>query len=187
MPVLPTQYVLFSALPKPQYNCLPHHIIELSHTCLVVADGTAKQCISFQCSAILCNWATVLHPKWQWTIFRHTLFAQEYENDSREISTNGQIWLHWFVLCQKEIQWESDNCFFLCNTRVDCVTDSKWYKIMVFCFTLNAVKQLYVTRYVLLKSKADNSQRNLRCSVSRPAENALIEKKWPIYIWRVFS
>lgn len=50
-----------------------------------------KQCISFQCSATPCQRAASAHFKWPSSIFRPTLFAQEYAINSEEISTNGQI------------------------------------------------------------------------------------------------
>lgn len=56
---------------------------------------------------------------------------------------------------------------FLCNTTVDCVTDSKQYKIMAFCFRFNVVKQFYVICYMLLKSKAVHSQRDVCCIKKR--------------------
>lgn len=70
-----------------------------------------KQCVSFPCCAILCNWATVWHSECQRSAFRH-------EN----ILTNGRICLHWFV--RRDIRWWNlDTIAFL--LRVDCVTGTK--------------------------------------------------------------
>lgn len=70
-PFFSEQHELISnALPKPRYNYLPHHIMGWSHTCLEVADGTAKQCISFHRSALPCNSATAEHFKKCRYIFR---------------------------------------------------------------------------------------------------------------------
>lgn len=115
------QYVIFNVLSKSMLNCLPHPIIELSHTCLVVADGTAKQCISFQCSAILCNWATVLHSKWQQSIFRHA----EYLQTNTRILQRRQMGLFDFsgLFCAREIFCESLTSVFLCSNALDYVPD----------------------------------------------------------------
>lgn len=115
------QYVIFNVLSKSMLNCLPHPIIELSHTCSVVADGTAKQCISFQCSAILCNWATVLHSKWQQSIFRHA----EYLQTNTRILQRRQMGLFDFsgLFCAREIFCESLTIVFLCSNTLDYVTD----------------------------------------------------------------
>lgn len=163
------------------HNCLPHHIIELSHTCLAVADGTAKQCISFQCSAILCNWATVLHSKWQRSIFRHTDYLHKntriFQKRSRQMGRFDFTGLFCAGTIFSERVWQL--LFFLCNTTVDCVTDSKQYKIMVFCFRFNVVKQFYMICYMLLKSKAVHSPRHLccintRCKTSKKYNNRKI-------------
>lgn len=159
--------------------CLPHHIIELCHTCLVVADGTAKQCISFQCSAILSNWATVLHSKWQRSIFRLSDYLHKnmriIQKRSRQMGRFDFTGLFYAREISSERAWQ----LFLCNTRVDCVTDSKQYKIMVFCLRFNVVKKCFIICYMLLKSKAVHSPRHLCRSVSahdvRLAENTIRE------------
>lgn len=129
--------------------CLPHHIIELCHTCLVVADGTAKQCISFQCSAILSNWATVLHSKWQRSIFRLSDYLHKnmriIQKRSRQMGRFDFTGLFYAREISSERAWQ----LFLCNTRVDCVTDSKQYKIMVFCLRFNVVKKCFIICYML--------------------------------------
>lgn len=77
----------------------------------------------------------------------------------------------WFYTA--EISSECDNWFF-CNTRVDCVADSKQHKIMGFSLRVDAVKKDFRICSMFLKSETVRSQRHMcRC---RSAHHAGISK-----------